>query len=403
VAYVVNRADSYGIQTNGFHIDMKKIRQRKRDIVESFRSGSERRVNEQENLTLIWGKARFIGPKVLEVAKEDGSVEEVRGDAIFLNTGARPAIPVLEGLDSVPYLVSSSIMELDLVPEHLLIVGGGYIGLEFGQMFRRFGSNVSIVHRGEQLLSREDKDVADEILKILREDGIEVYLGSVPSKVAQGADGTVTLTVERGEEQHRLTGTHLLVAAGRIPNSDELNLDAAGLETDDRGFIRVNESLETGVADVFALGDVKGGPAFTHISYDDYRIVAANFLRNENRTVSGRPVPYAVFIDPQLGRVGLSEREAQKLRLRYRVAKMPMTWIARALEMDETRGLMKVLVEEDSEQILGCAILGVEGGELMAILQTAIMGKVPYTALRDGVFAHPTLAESLNNLFFALE
>jgi pyruvate/2-oxoglutarate dehydrogenase complex dihydrolipoamide dehydrogenase (E3) component len=294
-------------------------------------------------------------------------------------------------------------MELDLVPEHLLIVGGGYIGLEFGQMFRRFGSNVSIVHRGEQLLSREDKDVADEILKILREDGIEVYLGSVPSKVAQGADGTVTLTVARGEEQHRLTGTHLLVAAGRIPNSDELNLDAAGLETDDRGFIRVNESLETGVADVFALGDVKGGPAFTHISYDDYRIVAANFLRNENRTVSGRPVPYAVFIDPQLGRVGLSEREAQKLRLRYRVAKMPMTWIARALEMDETRGLMKVLVEEDSEQILGCAILGVEGGELMAILQTAIMGKVPYTALRDGVFAHPTLAESLNNLFFALE
>jgi pyruvate/2-oxoglutarate dehydrogenase complex dihydrolipoamide dehydrogenase (E3) component len=293
-------------------------------------------------------------------------------------------------------------MELDSVPDHLLVIGGGYIGLEFGQMFRRFGSQVTIIQRGPMLLAREDADVAHEVANILREDGVEVLLETRPLRVERIADGTIHLTVQTAEKERTLSGSHLLLAAGRIPNTDWLNLEAAGVATDKRGFIHVNERLETNVPGIYALGDVKGGPAFTHISYDDFRIIRTNLIEHGNASIRDRLVPYTVFIDPQLGRVGVSETEAREQGRHIQIAKMPMNYVARALEVDESRGFMKAVIDADTQQILGCAVLGIEGGEIMSMLQIAIMGKLPYTALRDGVFAHPTLAESLNNLFGAL-
>jgi pyruvate/2-oxoglutarate dehydrogenase complex dihydrolipoamide dehydrogenase (E3) component len=293
-------------------------------------------------------------------------------------------------------------MELDAVPEHLLVLGGGYIGLEFGQMFRRFGSQVTIIDRGNHLLDREDDDICEEVEKIFREDGIEVIL-SATARSASQSSGRIQLQVQTPDGERTLAGSHLLVAAGRIPNSDRLNLSAAGVETDGRGFIKVDEQLETNVEGVWAIGDVKGGPAFTHISYDDYRVIRANLLENSSRTTQSRLVPYTVFIDPQLGRVGLSEKEARAQGRDICVGKLPMSHVARALEVDETRGLMKAVVDADTNLVLGAAVLGLEGGEVMAVLQMAMMGKVPYTAIRDGVFAHPTLAESLNNLFMAMD
>ncbi|HKZ27272.1 MAG TPA: mercuric reductase [Rubrobacteraceae bacterium] len=355
VAYFDHRSADYGVHNGPVSVDMVEVRQRKRDIVESFRNG------------------------------------------------VRRTIESTEGLDNVPTLNSTSIMELDEVPEHLLVLGGGYVGLEFAQMFRRFGSEVTIVQRGEQLLAREDVDVAEAVAEVLREDGIEVLLETEALRAEQTDDGGVGLTVRTPDEERTLSSSHMLVAIGRPPNTDLLNLEAAGVETDKRGFVEVNEQLETNVPGIYALGDAKGGPAFTHISYDDFRIISANLLEDSNASTADRLVPYTVFIDPQLGRVGLSEREAREGDLDVRVARMPMSHVARALEVDEPRGFMKAVVDAETGQILGCAILGIEGGEIMSMIQIAMMGGVPYTALRDGVFAHPTLAESLNKLFATVD
>jgi len=288
------------------------------------------------------------------------------------------------------------------VPEHLVVLGGGYVGLEFGQMFRRFGSKVTIVQMREQLLSREDPDIADEVAKILQQEGVEVLLKAKAQRVRQ-SEGRLKMEIRIENQQRTIEGTNLLVATGRVPNSDRLNLKVAGVETDAQGFIRVNNRLETNVAGVYALGDVKGGPAFTHISYDDFRVLRANVLEKKNVTADNRLVPYTVFIDPQLGRIGMSESEARSSGREIRVAKLAMSSVARAIEMDETRGFMKAIVDATTDQILGAAVLGIEGGEIMAVLEVAMMGNLPYTALRDGIFAHPTLAESLNNLFMAME
>jgi pyruvate/2-oxoglutarate dehydrogenase complex dihydrolipoamide dehydrogenase (E3) component len=328
----------------------------------------------------------------------DGETCTVSADKIFINAGARPGRPSLDGIDSVPTLDSTSIMELDTVPEHLLILGGGYIGLEFGQLFRRLGSRVTVVQRGARLLAREDADVADAVAEILREDGVEVLLETAALRVAPNGD-RIELTVRTATGERTLAGAHLLLAAGRVPNSDGLNLDVAGVQMDKRGFIPVNERLETNVSGIYALGDINGGPAFTHISYDDFRVIRANLLEDGAATTTGRLVPYTVFIDPQLGRVGLGEDEARAQGRAIRVAKMPMSYVARALEVDESRGFMKAVVDATTGQILGGAILGLEGGELMAMLQIAMLGHLPYTVLKDAVFAHPTLAESFNNLF----
>ena len=398
VAYLARRAGDYGVQVGKIEIDMGKVRERKRAIVQSFRQGGERRIRETANLDFLQGEATFVDPNTLEIKVSDGQVLRVNGKTIFINTGCRPAVPPLSGLNEVPWLDSTSIMELDRVPEHLLVLGGGYIGLEFGQMFRRFGSAVTVVQRGRQLLAREDPDVAEAVAAILQEDGIEIVLEAEAIRVGKAADTSLRLTVKTPSGERVLTGSHLLVAPGRVPNVESLNLAAAGVATDSKGFIRVNEFLETNIPGIYAMGDVKGGPAFTHISYDDFRILKTNLIDGGKTSILGRLVPYTVFIDPQLGRVGLTENEARAQDLNFRVAKMPMTWVARALEVDESRGFMKVIIDAASGRIVGCAILGIEGGEIMSMIQIAMMGNLTDTQLRNAIFAHPTLAESLNNL-----
>lgn len=403
VAYLARRAADYGVHTGALTVNMAEVRQRKRAIVESFRGGSERRIHAAQGLDYFFGEATFTGPKSLAVRLASGETHTLTAPTIVLNTGARPSMPTVPGLDTVPVLNSTSVMELDSVPEHLLVLGGSYIGLEFGQMFRRFGSQVTIIQRGGRLLSREDPDIAEAVANILREDGVEVLLQAETLGVSKGDGASIQMRVRTPEGERTVTGSHLLVAAGRTPNTEALHLAAAGVQTDKRGHIPVNERLETNASGIYAVGDVNGGPAFTHISYDDFRILRTNLIEGSNATTTGRPVPYTVFIDPQLGRVGLSEQEAREQGRNYRVAKMPMNYVARALEVDESRGLMKAIVDADTKQILGCAILGIEGGELMAMLEIAMMAQMPYTTLRDAIFAHPTLAESFNNLFATLD
>jgi pyruvate/2-oxoglutarate dehydrogenase complex dihydrolipoamide dehydrogenase (E3) component len=398
VAYLARRAGDYGVKVGSVEVDMARVRQRKREIVDRFRSQSERSIN-KGGVSLARGEARFTGPRTLEV-----NGEELTADRIFINTGARPSEPSIPGLESVPRLNSTSIMELDEVPRHLLVLGGGYVGLEFGQMFRRFGSEVTLVQRGPRLLAREDGDVADAVANIMRDDGISVYLNTDATRVESDGRGSIRLLVTAGgREEQAFEGSHLLVAVGRAPNTEALNLSVPGVATARGGFIATNERLETSVPGIYALGDVKGGPAFTHISYDDYRIIKTNLIEEGSATISDRLVPYTVYIDPQLGRVGISEDEARAQGRDIRVAKMPMDHVARAEEVDETRGFMKVIVDAQTRQILGGAILGIEGGELMSMLEIAMMGKLPYTVLRDAIFAHPTLAESFNNLLARLD
>ena len=403
VAYLDRRSADYGVRNGPVNVDMVEVRRRKRDLVETFRGGSEQRIENTENLDLIPGEARFTGPKELEVHLDGGETIQLSAENVFINVGARPGGVPVDGLEDVSTLDSTTVMELDEVPERLLVLGGGYVGLEFAQMFRRFGSEVAVVQRGPQLLAREDTDIAGAVAEILRQDGVEVLLGTEAQSIRQDKSGGIELTVKGPDGEDTLSGSHLLVAAGRPPNTDGLNLEAAGVETDGRGFVKVDERLETNVPGVYALGDVKGGPAFTHVSYNDYQVIEANLLNAGDATITDRLVPYTVFMDPQLGRVGLGEAAARGQGRDVRVASMPMAHVARALEMDESRGMMKAVVDGETGEILGCAVLGIEGGEIMAMIQIAMMGNLPYTALRDGMFAHPTLAESLNNLFATVE
>jgi pyruvate/2-oxoglutarate dehydrogenase complex dihydrolipoamide dehydrogenase (E3) component len=399
VAYLTRRGADYGVQTENIRINMARIRKRKRDIVESFRSRGQATLEKTKNLDLIFGEARFTGPKSLAVRLKDGTQRALHSEQIFINAGCRPAVPQVDGLKDVSYLNSTSIMELDSVPEHLLILGGGYVGLEFGQMFRRFGSRISIVQSGTQLLRGEDSDVADEVAALLRQDGVDIFLNTRAERVTKTGSQIALTSREKTGEIRELQGSHLLVATGRVPNTEALNLSAAGIATDDYGFIKVNSKLETNTPGVYALGDINGGPAFTHISYDDFRILRSNVIDKGSATTDHRLLPYTIYIDPQLGRIGITEAQAREQNKNVRVAKMTMSSVARALEVDEPRGFMKAVVDAGTNQILGAAVLGIEGGEIMSMLQLAMMGKLPFATLRDAVFAHPTLAESLNNLF----
>jgi len=402
VAYLARRAKDYGVNTDRVTVDMRRVYERKRRMVESFRNYGQKSLEKTPNLELIFGEARLKDAKRVLVELRGGGTRELEGKRIVINTGGRPAVPPIPGLERVPFLDSTSIMELTELPEHLVVLGGGYIGLEFCQMFRRFGARVSIVNRDPRLIQREDPDVSAEVEKILKEDGIEV-LNSAQVRSLEKSESGVRVLLQSGDGAREVSGSHLLLALGRVPNSERLDLGAAGVETDNSGFIKVNPKLETNVPGIHAIGDVKGGPAFTHISYDDVRVLRENWLNGGNATIEGRLVPNCMFIDPQLATVGLNETEAQKRGVEYRVAKLPMTGVARAIEMSETRGFMKAIVDAKTEQILGCTILGIEGGEIMSMLQIAMMGKVPYTAIKEAVFAHPTLAESLNNLFMTLD
>jgi pyruvate/2-oxoglutarate dehydrogenase complex dihydrolipoamide dehydrogenase (E3) component len=405
VAYLARRGADYGVGcgNNGpISINMDKIRERKRAIVKSFREGSEKGIKATDCDALIMGEASFTGPKTVQVRLNGGGERLLGADLIFVNTGLRSRLPEIQGLATVRFLDNISVMELGAVPEHLVVLGGGYIGLEFGQLFRRLGSRVTIIQSGPKLLAREDDDIAAEVKKILEEDDIEILLNATADQVREAGSG-VEVGVKTASGDRTATGSHLLVAVGRVPNTDRLNLAAAGIKTDVHGYIRTDDYLETNVPGVYALGDVKGGPAFTHISYDDYRIAKANVIDGKRMSIAGRMVPSTVFIDPQLGRIGLTEEEARAHGLKIRVAKMPAASVARALEIDETRGLLKVIVDADTEQILGAAMLAVEGGEMASMIQIAMMGKLPYTALRDGIWSHPTWSEALNNIFFKFE
>lgn len=401
-AHMARQATDYGVDVGEVQVDMREVKQRRDKIVERFREGVAEGL-EESKAELLRGTASFLDRKKLQVESEDGNTQTLTADNIIINTGARPLVPDIAGLQDIGYLDYKTTQDLTTLPGHLLILGGGYIGLEFGQMFRRFGSKVTIIQHGEQLLSREDADVAAEMKHILEEDGIRVLLSTEPQQVSrQGGSIHLRVKPENGDLQD-ISGTHLLLAPGVLANTDGLALDKAGIETDEEGNIKTDEHLRTSAAGIYAMGDVKGGPQFTHISYDDYRILRDSLLHGKRRSTAERPVPYCVFTDPQLGRVGLSEKQASEQQLPYKVAKLAMSGVARATETGNTRGFLKVLVNEENEQIIGAAMLAAEGGEMMTALQIAMMGKLSYKQLKEGVFAHPTYLESLNNLFMKMD
>ncbi len=392
VAHYARNAARWGVEGCNVRVDLPAVIARKNKVVESFRSGQQSRVDARKTLHLHRGHARFVGPHQVKVGDE-----VLEGERIFIDAGARPDIPSLPGLETIDYLTNASIMELREVPEHLIVLGGGYIGLEFGQMFHRFGSQVTVIHNSGQILPREDADIVAELQKALETEGMRFLLNARATRVER-KDGRIGLALEHTSGSSMITGSHLLIATGRKPNSDELDLDQAGVETDKRGFIKVNGRLETSTPGIWALGDVKGGPAFTHISYNDFQIIFGNLVEGKNLSTDNRIVPYSVFTDPQLGGIGTTEKEARTKGYKLKIGKMPMSYVARAIERDETAGLMKIVVDASNDRILGASILATEGGELVQIIGTVMLAGLPYTLLKGAVYIHPTLAEG----FFGL-
>lgn len=392
VAHYARNAARWGVNTSGVKVDLAKIVAQKDEVVLSFRGGQQKRVDESKNIRLHRNRARFVSPHQLKVGEET-----IESEKIFINTGGRPSIPAIPGLRDVPFLTNESIMQLTSVPEHLLVLGGGYIGLEFGQMFRRYGSRVTIVHLGSQIVPREDPEIATELQTALEAEGMEFVLNA-RTEAAHQKDSLITLSCNVAASMREIKGSHLLVATGRIPNTDDLGLDKAGIATNKDGSIKVNARLETSVPGIWALGDCKGGPAFTHISYNDFQIVYANVVEGKNVSTENRLVPYCVFTDPQLGGVGMTEKEARAKGYKLKIGRCPMTRVARAIERGETAGLMKIVVDASNDRILGASILASEGGELVQILGAVMLAGQPYTLLKGAVYIHPTLAEG----FFAL-
>lgn len=402
-AYMASKSHELGVDIKSFRVNMVQIQKRKHDVVSLFRNGSQKGIEATKGLNLIFGEATFTGAKTISVKLDNGKAEEMRADLILVNTGCRPVIPDIEGLKDIDYLTSTSILDLSKVPEHLLVIGGNYIGLEFGQMFRRFGSKVTILEKSSRIISREDEDVSDELTKLLEEEKIKILANSEAVQFRRTAKGNISATIKTENKEHKLKCSHVLVAVGRRPNTEILALEKTGVETDQHGFIKVNDKLETNVKGIYALGDVKGGPAFTHISYNDFTVIYRNLVKGENLSIKDRLVPYCMFTDPQLGRVGLDEAEAKKRGLEIKVAKLPMDHVARAIETGDTRGFMKAVVDPKTKKILGATVLGQDGGEIMTMLQMAMEGGITYEQIRYFVFAHPLYAESLNNLFITIE
>jgi pyruvate/2-oxoglutarate dehydrogenase complex dihydrolipoamide dehydrogenase (E3) component len=392
VAHYARNAARWGVNVSGVAVDLAKIVAQKDEVVLSFRGGQQRRVEERKNLRLYRSRARFVGPHQVQVGEEI-----IESEKIFINTGGRPGIPAIPGLREVPFLTNESIMQLATIPEHLLILGGGYIGLEFGQMFRRYGSRVTIIHRGLQIVPREDPEIAAELQKALEGEGLEFVLNA-HTEAVRGKDGRITLSSRVAAGALEFSGSHLLVATGRVPNTDDLGLEKAGVAVNKDGSVKVNARLETNVPGVWALGDCNGGPAFTHISYSDFQIAFGNVVEGKSLSTENRLVPYCVFTDPQLGGVGMTEKEARDRGYPLKIGRCPMSYVARAIERGETAGLMKIVVNASNDRILGASILASEGGELVQILGAVMLANEPYTLLKGAIYIHPTLAEG----FFTL-
>ena len=403
-AHHVRTAGELGIEAPEPVVDFAAVIERMHTLRQNSRDNLHRKITvDHDGITLIRGRARFTAPHSLHVALVGGGEQQLTAPLIFINTGTAAAVPDVEGLPDSGYLTSDSLLlGLNEQPEHLLIMGGSYIGVEFSQMFCRLGTRVTIIDKEPRLMSREDPDVSHPLEECLTKAGVELVLNADTHRVARGADGSVTVTVSTKEGERHLRGSHLLVAVGREPNTQDLGLEHTGITLDEDGYIEVNEHLQTGTRGVYALGDVKGGPQFTHIAYDDYRIVRDALLHGSKRTTEHRPLPYVVFTEPQLGRIGLSKSQAKEQGIKYRVSRLPARTIGRAVQTGETDGFVEVLVGED-DQLLGAAVFCEQGGEIMTMFQLAMAGKLRYQALEDMIIAHPVWGEVLNNAFQRLK
>jgi len=397
VASYFRRSEEFGITKDNWKIDMPAVSERKRKMVNGLvemhldlykKSGSE----------LVIGSGRFIGPKIIEVTSDDGFVRVLRGKRVVINTGTRATIAPIPGLAEANPMTHIEALDLDRIPEHFLVLGGGYVGLELAQAMRRFGSRVTIIERNPRLLHREDQDISAALHELFKDEGIEVVTSARITRVEGKSGESVKLQVNCNGSETVLEGTHLLAATGRTPNTDGIGLEQAGVKTTDRGYVKVNECLETTAPDVWAVGECAGSPHFTHIAFDDFRILRDNILGG-HRVTTGRQVPFCMFTDPEFARIGLSETEANERGIAYRLAKIPLTTVLRTRTLSETRGFMKALIEANSDLILGFTVFGVEAGEIMASVQVAMIAGLPYTALRDAIFTHPTMLEGLIPLF----
>ena len=397
VAHLARHAAEFGAMTGPVKVDMATVRRRKREMVEA-QVAAHLHNYKVSGAELIMGAGRFVGPKTLEASLNDGGARTLVADQIFLNVGTHALIPGVPGLEAAKPLTHIEALELDILPAHLIVIGGGYAGLELAQAYRRFGAEVTIVEAGPQLMSREDPDVSREIRRILSDEGIECLVSTELLKASGQSGNAVSIAVRANLSERTIEGSHILVAAGRVPNTAGIGLDKAGVELDGRGFVRVNERLETSAPNVWALGECAGSPQFTHISEDDFRIVRDN-LAGGRRSTRDRLIPYCMFTDPPLAHVGLNERDAERQGVKTRVARLPMSAVLRAQATGEKEGMLKALVGESDDRILGFTMIGASAGEVMAVVQTAMMAELPYTRLRDADFAHPTFAEGLGFLF----
>lgn len=401
IAHLLSRSETWGVPNQGYTVDLPAIVARKNNVVEQFRNSTAKSL-EKAGVTILYGTASFTGVKTLSVALNDGGTQELAAEHIFLNTGAAPYIPEIPGLRDVPYLTSTTLQDEVVVPPELIILGGSYIALEMGQLYRRLGSTVTILEKSPQLMSKEDPDVAAVIKKILEAEDIQVLTSATTEKITGGKDN-IQVQIQTGGKSAAITGTHLLVATGRLPQTAALRLGKTNVTLDEKGYVQVNEQLETSCPGIYAIGDVKPGPAFTHISYNDHLLLYKNLFEEAALSINTRQLPYCMFTDPQLGRIGLSETRARQEGYPVKVAHLSMDKAARAIETGETAGFMKAIVHEHTGQLLGAAIIGTEGGEIMTVLQMAMLGGITATQLRDMIFAHPLYAESINNLFMTLE
>jgi pyruvate/2-oxoglutarate dehydrogenase complex dihydrolipoamide dehydrogenase (E3) component len=398
VASFFYRSNEFGISKDNVHIDMAAVRERKRkmvvNVVDIFRDTFYTKTGAE----LVMGTGRFIGPKTIEVSLNDGGTRTFRGKIVVLNTGSRATIDPIPGLAEANPLTHIEALELDHVPKHLLVLGAGYVGLELAQAFRRFGAEVTLIDRNGRLAHNEDEDTSQGLEEMCRDEGITVVTNAKITRVEGNSGEWIRLLGRRDGAELTLEGTHLLVAAGRTPNTSGIGLDKAGVETTARGHVKVNERLQTTAEGVWAIGDCAGSPHFTHISFDDFKVVSEN-IAGGNRVTTGRQVPFCIFTDPELARIGLSETEAKERGIPYRVAKLPMAAVLRTMTISETRGFMKALVDTESDRILGFTMFGAGAGELMTAVQIMMLAGLPYTLVRDAIIAHPTMAEGLSSLF----